>query len=106
MKIPDIIRIAGIDYAIIGVSALNDGEKVCYGRIDYEKSIIKLNPDNQDHQKKCLTLWHEIIHGIVEHANMNIKESDEEGIVDTIAKGIYQVIQDNGRSLFDINLAP
>lgn len=56
MKIPDTIRIGGVDYAIHETSGLNDSKNMCYGKIDYEKSTIELNPDNQDHQKKCLTL--------------------------------------------------
>lgn len=49
-----------------------------------------------------MTLWHEIVHGIVEHANMDIANSSEEAIVDTIAKGVYQVLQDNCGSMFDL----
>lgn len=81
---------------------LNNGTNICYGHIDFEKSIIEINPDIQSHQKKCITLWHEIVHGVVEHSNIDIKESSEESIVDTIAKGVYQVMQDNVGALFDI----
>lgn len=102
MKIPESIRIGGVDYSIVDKAGLNTGTNVAYGHIDYQKSIIELNPDIQDHQKKCLTLWHEIIHGVVEHANIDLVESNEEAIVDTIAKGVYQVLQDNGKNLFDI----
>jgi protein tyrosine phosphatase len=102
MKIPKSIRIGGVDYAVVDKPALNNGKKMCYGKIDYEKSIIELNPDNQNHQKKCMTLWHEIIHGVIEHTNMDMKSSDEEGIVDTVAKGIYQVLQDNKGAFFDL----
>lgn len=102
MKIPELIRIGGVDYSIVDTVGLNDGTTVAYGHIDYQKSVIELNPDIQDHQKKCLTLWHEIVHGIAEHANIDLVESDEEAIVDTIAKGVYQVLQDNGGALFDM----
>lgn len=102
MKIPESIRIGGVEYEVVETVGLNDGTNVAYGHIDYQKSIIELNPDVQDHQKRCLTLWHEIIHGVVEHSNMDIEKSNEEAIVDTIAKGIYQVLQDNGNNFFDI----
>lgn len=102
MKIPKSLRVGGVDYSVIETSNLNDGKNMCYGHISYEQSVIELNPDNQNHQKKCMTLWHEIIHGIVEHANMSIKDSSEEAIIDTIAKGVYQVLQDNGGKLFDL----
>jgi len=102
MKIPESIRIGGVDYAVIEKSGLNNGTAVCYGYINYEQSTIELNSGNQDHQKKCLTLWHEIIHGIVEHSNIGLEKASDEAIVDTIAKGVYQVLQDNGNALFNL----
>ncbi len=40
------------------------------------------------------------MHGIREHAGIEI--ANEEAVVDMSAKGIYQVLQDNGKRLFDI----
>jgi hypothetical protein len=102
MKIPNKIRIGGVDYEIQDVDHLNDGVSVCYGHISFEDSIIQLHSSNQTHQKKCITLWHEILHGITENACLEIEDADEETIIDVFAKGIYQVLQDNGRALFDI----
>jgi len=45
-------------------------------------------------------LWHEILHGIREHAGLEIE--NEEEIVEMFSKGIYQVLQDNGNLLFDL----
>lgn len=102
MKIPSVIRIGGVDYAVVQTPRLNNGEKMAYGHIDYEKAVIEYNPDNcKDSQFIGRILWHEILHGIAEHANLEIG-SDEESVIDTLAKGIYQVLQDNGRKLFDI----
>lgn len=103
MKIPDSIRINGVDYKVVYTSALNDGNNVLYGSIDYENSIIELNPNRQEHQHMCITFLHEIIHGIA--FTMGMAETmgdDEEKIIDAFARGIYQVLQDNGRKLFDI----
>jgi hypothetical protein len=100
LKIPEHIRIGGVEYIVVETKGLNNGTQVCYGHIDYEKSIIEFNPERgTGHQFKCQTLWHEILHGIAEHANLEIKE-DEEHIIDTLAKGIYQVLQDNGKKFF------
>ncbi len=107
MKIPDSIRINGVDYKIVYTTSLNDGTNVLYGSIDYENSVIELNPNRQEHQRMCTTLWHEILHGIA--FNMGLSETmgdNEEKIVDTFARGIYQVLQDNGRKLFDIKEQP
>lgn len=58
MKIPNKIRITGIDYAIESPKHLDNGE-------------LELG-------------------------------KNEENIIDTFAYGVYQVLQDNGKSLFDI----
>lgn len=103
MKIPESVRIGGVEYAVTYVDNLRHGSQAAYGHISFDDSVIELSgTDGTEHQKRCMILWHEIIHGIVEHANMDIPNSDEESIVDTIAKGVYQVLQDNGRRFFDI----
>jgi hypothetical protein len=48
----------------------------------------------------CVTLWHEILHVICSQADINLGE-EEEQVVDKIAYGIYQVLQDNGKAFFD-----
>lgn len=101
MKIPESIRIGGVEYPVCGEVNLNDGLNMCYGHIDYERSLIRiLDSPSMGHEKKCITLWHEILHGIRQHAGLEIE--DEEAVVDMFAKGIYQVLQDNGARLFDI----
>lgn len=101
MKIPDSIRIGGVEYPISYVENLRSDNKLAYGRIDYDNCTIELSSnDGAAHEKRCQVLWHEILHGIREHAGLEIK--NEEVIVDMFSKGIYQVLQDNGRRLFDI----
>ena len=101
MKIPDSVRIAGVEYAVKLVPNLMNGSVAAYGHIDYENSCIELSDTfGTEHQKRCQILWHEILHGIREANGMEIE--NEEAIVDMFAKGIYQVLQDNGKRLFDI----
>ncbi len=101
MKIPESIRIAGVEFAIEYVPHLNNGTNLAYGHIDYENSIISLsNTNGTEHQRRCQILWHEILHGIRENNGMTIE--NEEAVVDMFARGIYQVLQDNGARLFDI----
>lgn len=101
MKIPESVRIGGVEYEVIdNVSGLNDGQNVLAGEINYNDSVIRLNEVVAGHQMKCITLWHEILHGIRNHAGIEIK--DEETVVELFAKGIYQVLQDNGARFFDL----
>lgn len=101
MKIPESIRIAGVDYKIQLVPNLNNGTNLAYGFIDFENSVISLSDTyGTGHQKRCQILWHEILHGIREANGMEIE--NEEAIVEMFSKGIYQVLQDNGRKLFDL----
>ena len=101
MKIPNSVRIGGIEYAIEYKENVRSGKQLCYGVIHYDDSTITLSTsDGAGHQQQCLTLWHEILHGILEHASHHI--ADEEEVVEIISKGIYQVLQDNERRFFDI----
>lgn len=103
MKVPNNIRIGGVDYKIKIVPNLRDGTENLAGCIDYYNSEISLSDtDNNGHQARCITLWHEILHGIANHAEMDFSKSDEEHIITVLAKGIYQVLQDNARVLYDI----
>lgn len=104
MKIPKSVRIGGVEYEVIdNVSGLNDGQNVLAGEINYNDSVIRLNEVVAGHQMKCITLWHEILHGIRNHAGIEI--ADEETVVELFARGIYQVLQDNGARLFDLKEA-
>ena len=101
MKIPGSVRIGGVEYEVIdNAPSLNDGENLLLGRILYHENIIKISDIVQGHQMKCIVLWHEILHGIRNHAGLAIE--NEEEVVDMFAKGLYQVLQDNGARLFDI----
>lgn len=107
MKIPNSVRIGGVEYSVGYVDNLRHGNQLAYGHINWDNSEILLSgTDGTSHQKRCITLWHEIIHGIVHHANLDIDNAGEEAIVDTIAKGVYQVLQDNGGRLFDLQTPP
>lgn len=101
MKIPESVRIGGVEYPVVYVDNLNNGVQLAYGHIDYENCKIELsNNVGTAHEKRCVTLWHEILHGIRNHAGLEIE--NEEEVVNMFAKGIYQVLQDNGGRLFDI----
>ena len=101
MKIPSSIRISGVEYNVSYVPYLNNGQDLAYGHIDYENCVIELSATHGTaHEKRCLIMWHEIIHGLCESFGLTI--GDDENVVDTLARGIYQVLQDNGARFFDI----
>lgn len=101
MKIPKSVRIAGVEYEVVIVPALMNDNVAAYGHIDYENSRIELSDSfGVEHQKRCRILWHEILHGIREASGLEIE--DEERVVEMFARGIYQVLQDNGARLFDL----
>lgn len=100
MKIPTSIRINGVDFAVIFEERLNNGMNLAYGHVDFVHARIRLDPQNQGHQYMCITLWHEILHTIIFNAQLDLP--DEEQTVRALSAGIYQVLQDNGRQLFDL----
>ena len=56
VKIPERVRIGGVDYTIKYEERLNNGSQLAYGRIDYDKAQIRLEPDLREEQGKCQTL--------------------------------------------------
>jgi hypothetical protein len=62
-----------------------------YGLIDYGKQIIVINSGLAP-QAKQVTLWHEIVHGIL--YNLGHINHDEV-MVDSLAHGIVSVLADN-----------
>ena len=101
MKIPESVRIGGVENAISYVENLRYGNQLAYGHIDYDNCKIELSAtDGIGHQKRCQTLLHEILHGVQQHAGLEIE--NEEAVIEMFAKGIYQVLQDNGGRLFDL----
>lgn len=102
MKIPGTVRIAGVNYPIGYVPSLNDGVKLLYGQVDFEQSRINLNPDVAGYQHQCITLWHEILHALINNARIKMDDEKEEELVEALSRGIYMVLQDNGAAFFDL----
>lgn len=96
MKIPESIRIAGAEYEVETVKDLNDGQRVLAGQIDYTACKIRLG-ETLEGDARHLTLWHEIVHGIVNNAQLELE--DEERVVEAMARGIFQILSDNAPRL-------
>ena len=101
MKIPNEIRINGVEFSAGYAPNLRMNDKLCFGYIDFNNSKIMLSEtDGTEHQQRCITFLHEVIHGIIK--NSAVEVFDEEPVVDMLSRGIYQVLQDNGERLFDL----
>lgn len=100
MKIPDKIRIGGIEYTIIHESRLNNGQTLLAGQIRPVDCVIAI-AEESGHEYKCLTLWHEIMHGIEEEFQIELGENREH-IIEAFARGVYQVLRDNAGRLYDL----
>ena len=101
MKIPKTVRIGGVEYKVIKEDRLNDGEKMLAGQIRYIPGEIAIDTC-LGHDQQCLTLWHEIMHGIEDEMQLKLGDMQEQ-VIDAFARGVYQVLQDNGDRFFDIS---
>lgn len=108
MKIPEKVRLNGVDYTVQFVQCLNDGGHMLDGSTNYNYTLISLNTSTQGYQTQCLTFLHEICHIILDNYDCaRIGETkripkDEETLVEMFARGFYQFLQDNGANLFDL----
>lgn len=100
MKIPERIRIGGVEFDVRTESGLNDGQRLLAGQIRHMDCQIAI-AEESSHEYKCLTLWHEIMHGIEDQAQLELGERRER-VIEAFARGVYQVLQDNGGRLFDL----
>ena len=100
MKIPEKIRIGGVEFAIIKENRLNDGQRMLAGQIRHIECQIAIAEDCA-YEYRCLTMWHEIMHGIEEQMQIDLGDQREH-IIEGFARGVYQVLQDNENRLFDL----
>lgn len=100
MKIPEKIRIGGVEFDVVVEPRLNDGQRMLAGQIRYMECQIAI-AEESSHEYRCLSLWHEIMHGIEDQAQLDLGEQKER-IIEAFARGVYQVLQDNGGRLFDL----
>ena len=99
MKIPDKIRIQGMEYGIEQVAGLSNGINRLLGEIQHTTLRIRLDIE-QEPQRAAVTLWHEMIHAVIEHAGLDLGSDVEERVADTVAFGVYQILEDNIERLY------
>lgn len=91
MNIPSKVKIGYKDYTVnkIDDTVVTD-DIICYGNIDFNKSIINISTLHHEEQQKC-TFIHECLHGIDEIVEAKLTEDQ----VRLISKGLYDFIKTN-----------
>lgn len=85
------IRIGAIDFQIKVAKDLRDGDLKLNGWIRYDDSKVLLEKELGP-QAEYITLWHEILHGLLTQGGI---AEQEEKIVEVLAHGIVSVLRDN-----------
>lgn len=105
MVIPEKVRVCGVDYAIVHEDRLNDGEKMAYGCVAYDKSRILLAAQDKGTQIQEIALLHELVHAILRHYVKEVDHVyDEEEAAELISNGMYAIIKDNPGMFNDIDI--
>lgn len=86
------IKIGPLCYEVVEVAELASAGGELHGDINYRKCRIRIDADDAP-QIKRVTLWHEILHGILTGAAQS--EDHNEAHIDALAHGIIQVLRDN-----------
>ncbi len=85
------VQIGPILYDVLRIPELaSDAGSLC-GDFSFSRARIRINADD-DPQCQVVTLWHEVIHGILYTAGL--RDHDEQ-IIDALAHGLVQVLSDN-----------
>ena len=92
MKIPDKIKISGIDYKIEIAKDYTDdmNEAENRGRVVFRKGVIRIL-ESYFPESKSRTLLHEIIHILDDDLDLDLTEQT----IRRLTSGLYQVLKDN-----------
>ena len=85
----DKVKIGGITYAVTRDATLPDTGYA--GQIRYQRCQIII-AENVHPVAAQQILWHEIVHGIMQHAGIT---EQPESLVEAISYGVMQVLRDN-----------
>lgn len=88
--LPEIIKIAGIDYDIEIVNEIDDDPSMM-GACVYQKSVIKIK-NGMSTDKKNQTLIHEMLHACLNEAGFDDQDED---MVNRLGIVLYQVLKEN-----------
>jgi hypothetical protein len=91
MKLPDTLRVCGLDYEVIVDDNLSL-DRGATGQHHAEQLTITIQTHGVNKQRVLQTFWHEIIHAIDEQYSDGQMTENQ---VRALASGIYQVLSDN-----------
>lgn len=99
-KFPTLIELFSKKYTIEyfdDLSLIDDRNKDCLGYVDFISCTIKIfyKKGFTDYIGVWQTLFHEVLHIIKRELNIELKEGNEENIVDTFALGIIHFLINN-----------
>jgi hypothetical protein len=91
----DTIKIGAVTYQITEYDwpPDKDGGQAMGRHAEFKGEIMLMRAMPPD--VKRAVLWHEAIHAILEHAGQPQEDSTLEGMIDAIAHGVCEVLQDN-----------
>jgi hypothetical protein len=95
---PNKVSILGIDYEIIYVDKPSDVDiykrESLWGQIDYWTRVIRIYDKDRSEDDIWCTIWHEILHGVVERLHIkafaNYKETHDD--IDLLALAISDIL--------------
>lgn len=97
---PKTIKILDVTYTVEYVDKPSEVDifkrESMFGQIDYWTRSIRIFDKDRSDQDVQRTIWHEILHGIVEQIHIKWATDSDEDIVDRLALGINSVCHDNG----------
>ena len=83
-----------MDYQILASPQGLLVEEFVFGLVEFEKAHIRITTEGVDEQIQKITLLHEVFHIILDNFGIDTGES-EEFVVDSLSRGMYQILEDN-----------
>ena len=83
-----------MDYQILASPQGLLVEEFVFGLVEFEKARIRITTEGVDEQIQKITLLHEVFLIILDNFGIDTGES-EEFVVDSLARGMYQILEDN-----------
>ena len=90
----NIVRIGPIDYEIVYMPGLRDGDLKLDGWFKFPESRILIE-ENLSEQARRQLLWHEILHGIFNQFGGLSEGRKEEEVIDALAYSMMNILRDN-----------